>query len=74
MISEFPLWLKLILNDLQKANADVADYFGGKYKVTKNEGIREEKFYDCCKEPYISLKYTLGLTRMPKHQACKKEL
>ncbi|XP_021968187.1 acetylcholine receptor subunit alpha-like 2 [Folsomia candida] len=34
-----------------------------KYAVTKNEAIREEKVYPCCVEPYLNLKFTLGINR-----------
>jgi len=46
-----------------KKFADVAYYSGHKYKITKNVAVREEKFYDCCVEPYISTLYTFGIKR-----------
>jgi hypothetical protein len=43
--------------------AGTDDYFGRKYRVTKNEAVKQEKFYDCCVEPYLNVLFTVGFTR-----------
>lgn len=50
----------------QENKADISYFQGQRYKVTKNEAIREEKFYPCCVEPYLNLKFTLGLAPTTK--------
>jgi len=50
----------------KKTLADTDYFSSGKYTVTKNVAVREEKKYDCCAEPYLSLRYDLGFTRRPK--------
>jgi len=46
-----------------KKEADLDDYAGHKYRVTKSIAVVEEKHYDCCVEPYMDILYTLGFTR-----------
>lgn len=53
--------------------ADASNYIGTKYEVTYNNATREEKFYDCCPEPYISVTYDFKLKRhQPSEHVCKK--
>jgi len=58
-----------------KKEANLDHYMGGqRWKITKNTAERNEKFYDCCKEPYISLSYHLGFQKVPKGlETCTKE-
>ncbi|XP_021943421.1 acetylcholine receptor subunit alpha-like 1 [Folsomia candida] len=59
--------LTMGLEFFEKENkADISYFQGQRYKVTKNEAIREEKFYPCCVEPYLNLKFTLGLAPTTK--------
>jgi hypothetical protein len=52
-----------LYNSVEKA--DLEDYSGVKFNVTKNIAKRNVKKYSCCEEPYIDIEYELGFTRNP---------
>ncbi|OXA48011.1 acetylcholine receptor subunit beta-like 1 [Folsomia candida] len=68
----FTMGLELY-NNKNNTLVDVEDYFNRKWEVTQNTAVREEKFYDCCVEPYFNILFTLRFQRKPEGGAtCKK--
>jgi nicotinic acetylcholine receptor len=44
-----------------------------RFEITTNKAVRNEKFYDCCVEPYFDLTFTLGLTQIDNLAKCNKK-
>ncbi|XP_035711355.1 acetylcholine receptor subunit alpha-like 1 [Folsomia candida] len=44
--------------------ADVSYFINQKYRITKNEAIKEEEFYGCYMEPCHTVLFTLGFQRV----------
>ncbi|KAJ8417173.1 hypothetical protein AAFF_G00284000 [Aldrovandia affinis] len=50
--------------DLQMVEADVTGYIAnGEWDLVEVPGHRNEKFYDCCKEPYPDVTFTVVMRR-----------
>ncbi|KAI5100335.1 neuronal acetylcholine receptor subunit alpha-7-like isoform X1 [Silurus meridionalis] len=50
--------------DLQMMEADVTGYIAnGEWDLVEVPGRRNERFYDCCKEPYPDITFTLVMRR-----------
>uniref|UniRef100_W5UE80 Neuronal acetylcholine receptor subunit alpha-7 n=1 Tax=Ictalurus punctatus TaxID=7998 RepID=W5UE80_ICTPU len=50
--------------DLQMLEADITGYIGnGEWDLVEVPGRRNERFYDCCKEPYPDITFTLVMRR-----------
>jgi len=56
-----------------ETKADTNDYSGvSQWDLTSNVAVREDKYYDCCVEPYPSITYNFTLQRkpVPRNVAC----
>lgn len=50
--------------DLQMINADITGYIAnGEWDLVEVPGRRNERFYDCCKEPYPDVTFTVVMRR-----------